>query len=198
MLLSNLFFDKPNQLHKHSGFGLIELMVSVSIMVIVAGIILSRQSSFNSALLLRGQAYEIALTMREVQINAVSSGNVIGGDVFRSILGMHFSTNSSYNNRYTSFKDVNENDQYDSETDTSLSQQGVMDSRFYISRIEIDGISHTEASVLFERPNFDARFSIPGNEMLIYIKRVGSQVSDTGPGDLRIIEITSIGQIDVK
>jgi prepilin-type N-terminal cleavage/methylation domain-containing protein len=178
-----------------SGFGLIELMVSVSIMVIVAGIILARQNSFNGAVLLRSQAYEIAFEIREVQIGAVSSGNVTGGDVFRSVLGVNFSTASD---RYVSFRDSNGNNQYDPGTDPSLGQQGVIDSRFYITRIEIDGVPHTESSVLFVRPNFDAIFSPSGSEMLIYLKRKGSQVSDIGPGDLRIIEVTSTGQIDVR
>ena len=184
--------------NSRAGFGLIELMVSISIMVIVAGIILARQDSFNGAVLLRGQAYEIAFAIREVQLNAVSASNSTGGDAFRSPLGVNFTTSAGLNNQFVSFQDINNNYAYDS-GDIDIGQPSVIDSRFYISAIEmVGGASPTDASVLFERPNFDANFSETGSAMRIHIRRVGSNPStDMGPGDLRIVEITSTGQIDI-
>ena len=54
------------RLSRQGGFGLIELMVSISVMAIVSAIILVKQNSFNGAILLRSQTYEIALDVREV------------------------------------------------------------------------------------------------------------------------------------
>ncbi len=54
------------------GFGLIELLVSISLMVLVLAIVLVQQTAFNGSVLLRSQAFEIALQIREVQLNAVS------------------------------------------------------------------------------------------------------------------------------
>lgn len=189
--------NKPRRT-QNLGFGLVELMVSISIMVIVAGIILARQNSFNGAVLLRGQAYEVALKIREVQLAAVSASDTAGGTSFRSVLGVNFNTDPLYNTQYISFRDVNRDDEYQAATDVTFGQRGVIDNRFYISLIEIDGTAQSEASVVFERPNFDARFSTAGSEMLVHLRRVGSDLSDTGPGDLRIIEITSTGQIGVR
>jgi prepilin-type N-terminal cleavage/methylation domain-containing protein len=194
---SVLLKNKSRQ-SQSSGFGLIELMVSISIMVIVAGIILSRQSSFNGAVLLRSQAYEIALKIREVQLGAVSASDTVGGANFRSVLGINFSTDTGLNKQYVLFRDLDGDETYQSLSDVTFGQRGVIDNRFYISLIEIDGTPQTDASVVFERPNFDAKFSAAGSEMLIHLRRVGSQISETGPGDLRIIEITTTGQISVR
>jgi Tfp pilus assembly protein FimT len=54
------------------GFGLVELMVSISIMMLLTVVILNRQSSFNGAVLLRNQAYEVAFALRKAQLLAVS------------------------------------------------------------------------------------------------------------------------------
>jgi hypothetical protein len=133
-----------------------------------------------------------------VQLTAVSASDTTGGVNFRSALGVNFNTDPSFDKQYISFSDVNGNDSYQPGTDIDFGQRGVIDERFYISLIEIDGSSETDASVVFERPNFDAEFSQVGSEMIVHIRRVGSNpATDMGPGDLRRIEITSTGQIGV-
>jgi prepilin-type N-terminal cleavage/methylation domain-containing protein len=191
-----------------AGFGLVELMVSISIMLIVMSVILVNQSSFNGAVLLRGQAYEIALATREIQLSAVSAMGDGGGTnaSFRQVLGLHFDTANP--DEYKIFKDSSGgNHFYDSNEDYGT--QGKIDPRFEIESIKSGGSTMTDlaggkVSVVFERPNFDARFfkgtgasdEVTDPKIEITIRKKGS--TGTGPGDVRTVEITSSGQISVK
>jgi prepilin-type N-terminal cleavage/methylation domain-containing protein len=194
--------------HLTGGFSLIELMISITIMVIVISIVSTSQGAFNGAVLLRGQAYEAALKIREVQLIAVGavgdSSDAGTPGQFRAIYGVHFDTDSSKNGRYIIFKDANANGFYDGAGE-KYGQQGFLDNRFEIREIrKIDGGS-TESvdalSVVFVRPNFDARFfdsvgEIEPSSVEIDIARRES--TEVGPGDIRTLEITPTGQISVK
>ncbi len=183
--------------NSQAGFGLVELMVSISIMVLVTSVILVRQSSFDSAVLLRSQTYEIALQAREIQLSAVSAESD-GSDGFRSVLGLYFDTAAGASGGYKIFKDVDSpSDGYTLATDILYGKQGILDSRFFVKDITVGGSPETAVSVMFERPNFDAMFfdstgtRLTGESMILTISRVGSASE-------RILEITSTGQIDVQ
>jgi prepilin-type N-terminal cleavage/methylation domain-containing protein len=57
--------------HLHSkgkrGFTLIELLVTITIFVILTGVVLFSQTSFNNTVLLKNLAYDVALTVRQAQ-----------------------------------------------------------------------------------------------------------------------------------
>lgn len=183
------------------GFGLVELMVSISIVVIVASIILTQHSSFNGAVLLRGQAYEVALDAREVQLSAVSVSGDAGN--YRTVMGLHFDMNPSFNDRYHIFRDSNLDGFYDGSTE-DFGPQGFLDPRFEIRDIRPSSgaISGTELSIIFVRPNFDARFfDSSGNELLVSTVEIDVArrgLSGTGVDVVRTVEITSTGQIAVQ
>ncbi len=187
-----------------SGFGLIELMVSISILVLVISIIVSRHDSYNGAVLLRSQAYDIALKIREVQMQAVSV--VDQGNDFRTPLGVCFNTTTP--NYYYVFADTDDDGKCDS--NEYVGQRGNIDPRFEITTLNLlsDGSEESvgELAILFERPNFDARFFVgtgSNNERTdvesveIGLVRVGAGEGD-GPGDLRVMEISRTGQILVQ
>lgn len=189
---------KPTQ----AGFGLIELLVSISVLVIVTSIILVRQTSFNGAVLLRSQAYEVALQLRDIQLSAVSASYDTAD--FRSTLGAHFTEGAS---SYRIFRDstsgASDNNFYN--VGEEFGQQGILDSRFEVREIRvIDSTpsTETELSIVFQRPNFDARFFTAGNTEVIAgsveidVARVG--VSGSGDSVLRTVEVTSAGQISVQ
>lgn len=183
-----------------SGFGLVELMVSISIMVIVASIVLARQSAFNGAVLLRSEAYQIAFQVREVQLSAVSASGDTG--TFRDIRGVHFS--SSTDAIYRIFRDVNANGFYDGVSE-DFGLQGILDPRFEIRDIRAigDTLSGDEVSIIFVRPNFDARFfDAAGSELTsaaaIEIDVARRGVVGAGPDVVRTVEVTSTGQIAVQ
>tara|TARA_B100000508_G_scaffold138723_1_gene135358 strand:- start:3160 stop:3774 length:615 start_codon:yes stop_codon:yes gene_type:complete len=201
----NYFTSCNNQNPKQSfpvrGFGLVELMVSISIVVIVAAILLTQQTSFNGAVLLRGQAYEVALQAREVQLSAVS----VSGDAgtYRTVLGLYFDTQASNNDHFHVFRDADLDGFYDGPTE-EFGAQGFIDPRFEVRAVRAigDTISGTELSVIFVRPNFDARFfDASGSELSatgieIDIARRG--FTGTTTDIVRTVEITSTGQIAVQ
>jgi prepilin-type N-terminal cleavage/methylation domain-containing protein len=197
-------FKKNQHLTRENGFSLVELLISITIMVIVIAVISVQQGAFNGAVLLRSQAYEAALAVREVQLNAVSATGDSG--IFRSVLGVHFDTAATENGQYRIFRDSSSgsdaNGFYDSGEE--YGKQGFLDNRFEVREIRPIGDSMQSTgglSVVFVRPNFDARFfdsagEVNASSVEIDISRRGS--TDAGPGDVRTLEVTATGQISVK
>ncbi|NCT02182.1 prepilin-type N-terminal cleavage/methylation domain-containing protein [Candidatus Parcubacteria bacterium] len=187
-----------------SGFGLVELMVSISIMAIVSAIILARQDSFNSAVLLRSQAYEIALALREVQLSAVSASGDSGD--FRTVYGVFFTSDISpasdpFNGYFQVFKDNNDNGYLD--TGEEFGPRDNLDKRFEIKELRIGGSSETEATVVFMRPNFDALFydgpSSLVDESIFEIDVARRNTAGALCGsEFRTVEVTRTGQIAVQ
>lgn len=178
---------------KSAGFGLIELMVSITIMAVIMAVVLARHDAFNGAVLLRSQAYQVALQLREIQLSAVSAVGVEGE--YRSVVGAYFTTANP--NKYQIFQDGNGNNSYDAGEE--FGQQGIIDPRFRINAIRrgVGSTNGSPVSVVFERPDFDARFFGPLGgypDAVIEIDIV--KVDD--PSVVRTIEITATGQIAVK
>ena len=81
------------------GFTLIELIISIAIIVLLSSVVIVRFSVFDSSVLLKSAAYEIATTIREAQVYAVS---VLGADPnFDYPFGVTFTENDDH---YTLFK----------------------------------------------------------------------------------------------
>jgi type II secretory pathway pseudopilin PulG len=197
-----LFKKKLNRIPGNAGFSMVELLVSIGIIVLVLSVVVTNQRSFNSAVLLRGQAYEIALAMREVQLGAISSVSD-GTGVFRSVQGVHFDT--ADNQKYRVFRDsttgTDSNNFWDSGEDVGFS--GLLDPRFVLSGISVG----TELSIVFKRPNFDAIFVTDRNDnnssvssatsVLLTIGLRGNTDPEVCGENIRQIQITSAGQISV-
>lgn len=78
------------------GFTLIELLISCAIIAVVTAIVLTKYSAFDSTVLLKGVAYEIALSLREAQVKSVSVVRSASGsdtNAFNYPYGMTFNTN---------------------------------------------------------------------------------------------------------
>jgi type II secretory pathway pseudopilin PulG len=186
------------------GFGLVELLVSVSIVLLVTSIIMSRHGSYNGAVLLRSQAYEVALLAREVQLSAVSAVGDESGD-YRTVYGLYF--NTATRNFYFTFRDANGNRFF--ESGEQVGARNNIDPRFEIAEIRLvdgSGVVTTEEdlAVVFQRPNFDAMFySGPGSPVAADVSSVEIVIrtrgtTGTGVGDIRVVEITRTGQIIVQ
>lgn len=180
------------------GFSLIELLVSLSIMTIVLSVVFARQNSFNGAVILRNQAYELALQIREIQLNAVSVSGENG--VFRSVLGVFLDSDPTKNGYYSIFKDADDDGYYDAGEEYGI--QGFLDKRFEIREIRAGGVVKNDLAIVFARPNFDAHFmSASGVELDVASVEIDVAVrglTGVGPSVLRTVEITSTGQIAVK
>jgi type II secretory pathway pseudopilin PulG len=197
---SSVFSKKRPHPQSVAGFSLVELMISIGIMVLVISVVTTSQGAFNGAVLLRGQAYEAALKIREVQLSAV--GSVTGGATTRTVYGVHFDSSTATDNQYKIFKDANSNGFYNSGEE--YGQQGFLDSRFEIRAIRAIGDSipaNSGLSVVFVRPNFDARFFSSSGEVFassVEIDVANRDSTGAGPGDVRTVEVTSAGQISVQ
>ena len=193
------FLSKQNNTTT-KGFGLIELMVSISIMALILGVVFTRQDSFNNTILLRSQAYEIALQLREVQLNAVSAtGYNDGGSLdYYTLLGANFSTSNP--NNFFVFLDTNNNNRLDN--GELRGEQGVLDSRFTITEIRTIESSSSNTvstvSILFQRPDFDAKFYNNSGVEQTNVIAVEIDVSENTTGITRTVEVTSTGQISVQ
>jgi len=179
------------------GFGLIELLVSISIITLVSAVIMTRQSAFNGAVLLRNQAYEVAFDLRQAQLLAVSGTDDGATNVVSQQYGVYFTTASR--NSYIIFHDKDGNGEYNN-GDVQIGKKGIIDSRFKIRGIlDSVGTSQNPVSITFKRPNFDGLFKKNNSPITgpvyIDIAKVGD--NNNGAGDVRRIEITSTGQISV-
>jgi prepilin-type N-terminal cleavage/methylation domain-containing protein len=202
---SSYFKNKKITPPPSRGFGLVELMVSISIMTLVSTVILVKNRSFNNALLLRNQAYEIAFSLRQAQLLAVSGNKESASD--SNQYGIHFDIGSEPGNgQYRMFRD-------DSDASTNLGRYdggdetffpvGTLDPRFVIREIVDSNDIPLEdtLTISFIRPNFDALFKDSSGGYFsgpVYLKI--SPKDDTGYVNVpfRLVEITSTGQISVK
>lgn len=167
-------------------------MVSISVMLLVSGVILAKQSSFNGAVLLQSEVYEIALTTREVQLNAVSASAIEGST--REMLGLYFDT--SRNTTYRTFRDDEGNGSYDASEE--YGQQNSLDSRFEIKAIRVGGTAQNSVAIMFERPNFDAKFFIGTTQVSAAQVEVDIGTKDNSSAGIKTLVVTSTGQIAVQ
>lgn len=193
--------NKTSQKELQRGFGLVELLVSISIVVLVTSIIMTRHSSHNGAVLLRSEAYDVALKAREVQLAAVSAVGTSGD--YRNVFGLYFDTSTG--SFYRTFRDGDGDFYYDGGEEVGARNN--LDPRFEIDEIRLvdGGVPTTPASIsiVFERPNFDARFYTSSGPVAssVYAVQLVVRLRDTtgtGVGDMRLVEISRTGQITVQ
>ena len=166
------------------GFTLVELLVTISIFVVLTGIVLFNQSRFNSTILLTNLAYDTALTIRQAQtyginIKEFDTNGTAGAGHFVPY-GVHFDKGAK---SFILFADIDSNGLYDGSKDFcspsySVSIPGSNDgcvSRYNITRgnyikdickVETasstcpSGTSQTSIDVTFVRPNPDAHIRL--------------------------------------
>jgi hypothetical protein len=185
-------------------------MVTITIVVLVTGIVLVQYSSFNSSVLLTSQAYKTAFDLRETQSLAISSRGK--NNTFREEYGLYF--NQTAPGQYILFQDRNAvvpahyNSNPDPDLDEAIGAPTIIDPRFTISLMcvatnaaSVCGAGTTDVTSLavsFERPDFDAAFYSTGpvianiQTALIYITSISDNTSS------KIVRISSSGQISVE
>lgn len=180
----------PSAFRSQRGFSILEILITTAIIGIITGLVTLRYGSFNNLILLKNQAYQVAIDLREAQTKAVSVAGTTGA--FRQPYGMYFST--SQPDRYILFLDSNpENGVYN--TGEELETRRI-DSRFRLKRLcsgsSASCTSLSELSITFRRPNFDA---------IMNAGTVANAVVEieTITGDsTRMVNVNTVGQITVK
>ncbi|MDE2071539.1 MAG: prepilin-type N-terminal cleavage/methylation domain-containing protein [Patescibacteria group bacterium] len=208
----------PRALPARAGFTLIELMVVMAIIVLVTGLLLARQSRFNSSTLLRSLSYSVALTIRQAQTYGTSvRENAVGSASFVGIYGVWFNGGSSY----TLYVDVNKNGIFDGGDVTvqtykvgagysintycayalgSMSCSGSCPPSATQNKLGVGSCTPSainSLSIYFKRPNPDALFTtVPAGPQTwsgAYIELI----SGTDTGNTRSIDISNTGEIAV-
>jgi prepilin-type N-terminal cleavage/methylation domain-containing protein len=191
-------FGSNRRLRPHTrGFSLIELLVVIAIIMLISLVMLARYRSFNSSILLRNLAYEIALSTREAQVLGVSVRGAPGSitSPFNYAYGMHFSVGTTY----TSFVDRTDNGQYD--TDASASEAlsvYTIGQKNRVSDLCVNNTCGYEAvDVLFKRPEPDARFHTSPSVSSVTSVRIIVGPQDPEETNRRTVRVWPTGQIEV-
>lgn len=198
-------FSKESKLRQKNqlGFSLIEVLITSVIIGIVSAIIVVRYGAFNSSVLLKNQAYEIALSLREAQVFTISSRGQ--GNDFRDEYGVYFENLPAQD--FVIFIDLDKDRIYDGGNE--LIEVVTLDSRFRISDLclltsgdtpDCSAGGITNLSVMFARPDFDAEFVASGNPQPFETRVQASvELSTTDGGPIiRNVLVSSAGQISVE
>lgn len=183
----NSLYLRRRRLHT-GGFSLIELLVSIAILAIITSTILARYTAFNSTVLLKDLAYEVALSLREAQSYGVSVQG--DGGQFDRNYGMHFTVG----NTYSFFVDRNANLQYDAGEAISTFTIG---NNNFIKGLYVDGSTTSLASmdVMFQRPEPDA-ILFAGSVLTTYAS--ATIVVGSPNGAIRTVRVYPTGQLSIE
>lgn len=203
--------DEENQNHL-TGFTLIELLISAAIITIISSIVLVRFNAFDSTVLLKSTAYEVATAIREAQIyslSVVNTGSDQSSSGFRYPYGLHF-THGSGATMYTLFRfdDISPDKApafgvNDGVTETTLRVIPLGGSA-EISDICIKRTLEPlpecgrDVDISFRRPEFSALFydsSLGADSSIEYVKLYVSSTKDTTKK--WVVEVKVLGQIMV-
>ncbi len=217
--------DKKNMFrNKKGGFTLIELLVVLVIFVVLTGVVLVNQNSFNNSELLNNFTYDVALTLKQAQTYAVNvQENVLGS--FSSSYGVFFNIGSSAggsNTNFILFNDLVSNNIYDDElsaqgssinsgdvticptTNSECVQKYSMTNGLYISKICVTSTTNpsvdcsvNQLSILFTRPNPSAYIYDLDNSSPT-LENSATITLSSAKGATSSVVITGTGQIYVQ
>lgn len=213
--MSTFLYKKNKLFLAERAFTIIELMVTITIVVLVTGVIMLQYSSFNSSVLLTSQAYLTAFDIREAQSLAIGVRGQ--GGQFREEYGLYFNMRGANPNQYLLFQDNVAFGAHDPARYQAGEQIGVpylVDPRFSIVNIcatnssgrtcyvddpatagETVNATMFDIAITFKRPDFDADFYNAGKAN---IQSVEIMFGTQGSAIVRTVNIEKTGQINVR
>jgi prepilin-type N-terminal cleavage/methylation domain-containing protein len=188
------------------GFTLIELLISASIIALVTALVLVKYKSFDSSVLLKDTAYEIALALREAQIKSVSV--VQRDDSFDYPYGISFTDSAANSKQFTAFYDTDNDTPPQQDPTGEVLQTFTIGGSMEVDRLCVDqGAGWTcgddnvdRLDISFKRPNFNAIFyaSEGGNAPMGNISSAKIIVKSPNGTDSYAVIVSGLGQITVK
>ena len=193
-----------------TGFTLVELLVTISIFVILTGVVLFNQARFNSTILLTNLAYDTALTIRQAQTYGINVKEFSGLGEFLPY-GVHFE--KDYKTSFILFADTSYvskdnigdglyNNNKDADLSSCENTKGCV-SRYsikrgnYISDLCIDGAcGKTSLDIVFVRPNPDAFIRANNIPVLVAGNAVIKLMGADGVSQ-KIVKVGSNGLIEI-
>jgi len=140
------------------GFSLIELLVTLAISIVIVSAVLFRFDSFDSVVVLKSIAYEVALTVREAQIFAVSAAGDSAG-TFDTPYGVYVSDINQQD--YIFFEDSNGNMDFDV-SDTVIETYTINSKYTFVDLCVNSSCGLNQLSLVFQRPEFDPQIKAGG------------------------------------
>ncbi|MFA6797532.1 MAG: type II secretion system protein [Candidatus Paceibacterota bacterium] len=219
------FFKKNNNkfIKSTSGFTLIELLVTIVIFVVLTGVVLFKQTSFDSTILLSNFAYDTAITIRQAQSYGLNTReSTVSGNF--SPYGVYFNLEKS-NKSFVFFADtggvINEDGTRSSNSeadkifngnfetcpvgDLECVQKYTMKRGNFIKSIcvgnnkeECDSNDSMEVTILFKYPEPDALIYAEGNDRPDVGYNYAEILLSSSDGVTRKVVITGVGQIYVE
>ncbi len=192
MKIKNLKFKKRTTLSQ--GFSLIELLITMSIMMIVSGLVFFNHSRFNSNILIENLAYEISLTIRQAQSFGWLVKETSGG--FEGGYGVHFDSDSD---EFLIFADTHPsgapNHIYDAGSDEIIDELKMMNNNKIDQLCVETDCSAGILDISFVRPNPDAFIRADGSGT----DKATAEIHVISPKGLKKkILINKIGQISIE
>lgn len=184
--------DDKNALWSSSaaGFSLIEMLITISVMGIIAGTVFVQRSSFSESISLKNVAQEIAVAIRQAQVYGVSSrGSNLGDDFDEFSYGVYF--NLSNEQSFLMYRDTRGNRGYQPADDLIETYQLPRDMR--IRYICVHDDFDTTACNTADRDNLVIRFSRPHPDAQI-LTRNGNEI--TIGGQDAVTAVIAIEEID--
>lgn len=186
------------------GFTLVELLVTITIFVILTGVVLFNQSRFNSSILLTNLAYDTALTVRQAQTYGINikEFNVNGTGNFFVPYGVHFDMSAPKS--FILFADLATKGFYDYSTSTCDSPNGCVN-RYNISRgnyisdlcINDTTCGQKTLDIVFVRPNPDAHIRAYDGTTKLSEQTSATVVLKGSDGSTRKIGVRNNGLIEI-
>lgn len=182
------------------GFTLVELLVSISILLLIISVVIFRFASFDSVILLRTLAYDVGLSMREAQSYSLSAYGNEGN--FRLPYGLSFTPGGT---SYVFFGYTGSDvlPWYDP-SNTAVVDLYTLGRSFTVSDVcvIVGGMEDCDIAgldVSFKRPEYTALFYVPSySGDLGGIEEGVVKLSSTRNPDLVArVEISLTGQIEV-
>lgn len=176
----------------------VELVVTVSILILVSGVIFGNYSGFRENVSIKRTAQEIALAIREAQVYGLSVKEYLPGSNTFPGYGVHFALSASDN--FIVFADVSNLNYYDPGSGCGSGSTECVENYKITTGGKITALcggidcSLSDLNVIFLRPN---PFVILKTESGTSYSDVSIKITSPG-GKIKTIRVLSTGQISVE
>jgi prepilin-type N-terminal cleavage/methylation domain-containing protein len=188
------------------GFTFVEIIVVLAIVGIMSTVIIAQYRNFESSTILRNLAYDVALTIREAQVLAISTSNINSGNTYagggQNSYGVHFDLGVNVD-RYKLFVDIDGNNTYSGASElvkeVTINNGAKLET---IGAYDSDGAplgfydySNTTMSITFDRPHLETTFYSGTHGVVDDIAEVSLTLSAARGGTPQEIRIARSGRI---